>query len=437
MDNDTVLFELNREETRRLIPAILCLAVIGVIGLIGNILSLHIYLNYYTRSNSRSFFIYLSAIEIFACLCLVPFEIIILTRQFIFKSGTFCRCYMFIVCLQVMMSADILIVIAVDRWRKICHPFGWQLSYRASKYLCMATVPVAAVEAFPLLWLFGLHHVYIRDYNITGRECSMSDGARATVFPFLYNIFFWLITIVRISILSILYLKILEAVKRSSEKFRRKTCANKQPQKGNEMYDRVKDNVNSKKEMEMLEGLSQTNTNSVETNQTTSTSSDAMLIRGAHLNPVKHTLRDVGGNTPQDSEKTSVDQSKSADHDVNRPISPSIFHKNEAQKIGSNRTSSKRSSKNSQSNQRSRHVTVVMFAVTVSCVLLYLPTLVLGTLRGVIPNFEGTLSHSERSVFKFFVRFYFMKSLFNPVIYGVLDTRFRSAAKSIIRKRFR
>ena len=83
-------------------------------------------------------------------------------------------------------------------------------------------------------------------------------------------------------------------------------------------------------------------------------------------------------------------------------------------------------------SRRSRTVTIIMFTVTVTCMVIYIPYLILATLRAVVTEYECMLSREERVIYKIFIRSYFMKAIINPLVYGIFDPRFRGALANIL-----
>ena len=438
MLNDTSLIHvLNRDETVRLIPIIIYLITVCLFGLCGNGLSLYIFTTDFKRSNSRMFFIYLSSIEIFACIVLIPFDVAAMFRQLTFRSTYLCVTYIFLLIFQVSIAGDALVIIAVDRWRKICHPFQWQLTYKLSKFLCITIVFFGFAESVPSLWLYGIHPVHVVDYNITGYECSISDNARATVYPVLYITMFWLVTIIRITLLSVLYYRIIKAVRE---------------------HDKL-----------ILNRVKQCTT---ETGSSYSTEQTANVVD--RYKEIKHegnyiitcsenecSKRQFSNDRCEPGENDSLCSLTFSDHDIvvsgtcgsrkepqrNHSIGsgmindrandnlPNVERKVDLKQKMSRAMSSEPCPENIKNSKRSRTVTIIMLTVTITCVVIYTPYLVLASLRAVVDEYECVLSNKERVVYKFFIRSYFLKSVVNPLVYGIFDPRFRQAAKAIFKRR--
>ncbi|KAK7479094.1 hypothetical protein BaRGS_00029686 [Batillaria attramentaria] len=70
--------------------------------------------------------------------------------------------------------------------------------------------------------------------------------------------------------------------------------------------------------------------------------------------------------------------------------------------------------------------TIVAFSVTLVFVISFLPYLALMFVRAVIKDFDYTLhTPAQLNFYNIFIRFYLLNSAANPVIYGVLNEKFR------------
>ena len=425
MENKTLIYELNNAETVRTIPVIIFLLVIGVLGLCGNGFSLYVFKIHFKPSSSRLFFMYLSGVEIFACTVLIPIDISSLFQQLMLVSGYLCVGYIFLLVFQVQVAADILIVIALDRWRKICHPFQWQLSYTMSKRLCIVTVLFGVIEALPSLWLYGAHTVHIDVYNITGEECSINNSVRETVYPVLYVIFFWVITIIRITVLSVLYFKIMITVKQHDKVIQ--TKINKYKAEGGSLInksDATPDILDRRKDGNQLCEISKDSTkNGLETLKT-QLSSDGVSDINDSLNSLPLSTSNCKENPRL---KVDVEGDVRDGNDMGNNSGEAMADKSRLSKVCHGKLDSK----------RSRTVTIVMFTVTVTCMAIYIPYLILASLRAAVKEYECMLSHEERVVYKVFIRSYFMKAIINPLVYGIFDPRFRFAFKGTFKRKNR
>lgn len=76
--------------------------------------------------------------------------------------------------------------------------------------------------------------------------------------------------------------------------------------------------------------------------------------------------------------------------------------------------------------------TIIAFAISSVFVVSYLPYLVLMTVRGFNKNFDYKLQGASLCAYNIFVRFYFLNCAANPLLYGVLNKRFRDECKRLL-----
>ncbi|XP_045167058.2 uncharacterized protein LOC123530354 [Mercenaria mercenaria] len=80
------------------------------------------------------------------------------------------------------------------------------------------------------------------------------------------------------------------------------------------------------------------------------------------------------------------------------------------------------------SKSKRYRTTWIMFIVSIAFIISYVPLISLLLIRSLNKTFVASLSDLDRSVYKFFLRSYFLNGAINPVIYGILDARFRKSS---------
>ena len=115
------------------------LGIFSLSGTIGNALVLYIYLKKKDITTSSLFILTLAATDMFTCLVIIPYNIIVLNVDYQLEYEFACKLYMFLITCNVPFSAFIMVAIAFDRYFCICHPF-----------LHAITIPRAKVIAFTM-----------------------------------------------------------------------------------------------------------------------------------------------------------------------------------------------------------------------------------------------------------------------------------------------
>lgn len=212
------LEEMNAAEVERLIPTIVFLLIVCVVGVIGNCLVIHVYRTRYKMSNSKCFILCLSAVDLLTCCIAIPLEISTVLHQYTFEHLWLCKMSRVFNTLGTISSSFILLFIAVDRFRKVCKPFGWQIKTKVAKLLCGLAIFLGVLVASPAVVIYGKQTFNIPKYNMTGTECSTADDMNGTKFPFFYAIVFGIMFVAGIIAMSILYCFIGHKVRQHSRK---------------------------------------------------------------------------------------------------------------------------------------------------------------------------------------------------------------------------
>ncbi|XP_046542835.1 orexin receptor type 2-like [Haliotis rubra] len=84
-------------------------------------------------------------------------------------------------------SGFILLVVAVDRYRKVCRPFQKQMSIRTARVAVSICTVLSFFISLPAYVIFGSRTVPLDIVNINGSDCSISDEYVDSPFPRLYN----------------------------------------------------------------------------------------------------------------------------------------------------------------------------------------------------------------------------------------------------------
>ncbi|KAL3890013.1 hypothetical protein ACJMK2_002318 [Sinanodonta woodiana] len=513
------LDELNDEEIYRLVPLLIYLLLISIIGIGGNGLVCYIYKTKYRLSNSQSFILCLSAIDLFACFIVVPLEFFTILRQFHFEAVWACKMSRFSNTLVTMSSSFLLLAIAVDRYRKVCKSFGWQISSNAARALCVASILAGLAVSWPALILYGKKSFIVQEFNITATECSTNDAISVTMFPFLNNLVFSLMFLTGIVAMSLLYCFIGRVIcqhakkpreylnlsvpmlsstvvdsisddlrKQNDNNYQKRTRRRKSSMSlkgelswaGRPESSRKDDNSVTKDDLSYntVDNVSLSTRNAINTpgvqkeHKSEVSVSDDSGIKADQQSPDIDTVgkcifqkssnenvdaKENAARTEDDlnNEKdVSVTETEDNDHSTgpskyqfSKIHSPSIGekinritrHVSSALSVITSRSSREHPFERTQylKEARARRTAFLMFAITLTFILSYLPHLLLMLMRSLDDAFVDNMSNSERVVYKFFLRSYFLNCALNPFVYGACDSRFRSSCKDLFKKIFR
>lgn len=220
METFLTLDKMDSAEVKLLIPTIIYLVFISVFGMLGNSFVIHIYRTRYKLSNSQCFILCLSAIDLFSCCVAIPLEVATILKQYNFDNVLLCKFSRCFNTLGTCSASFILLFIAIDRFRKVCKPFGWQIKANIAKFLSVLSVVLGAFVAWPAIFIYGKKTIEIPQFNMTGTECSTADEMGDSALPFIYALGFGLLFITGIVVMSILYCFIGNEVKKHAQKMK-------------------------------------------------------------------------------------------------------------------------------------------------------------------------------------------------------------------------
>ena len=180
-DTRWLLEELNDEKAVALIPAMVVLAFLSVLGLLGNSMVCFFYGCKSKTTPATCFILALAIFDMIACSVAIPVEIADMRFFYMFESAEACRLLTFVNHFSVIGSAFTLSAIAVDRYKRICKPFDKQLSIKQAKVVCGVCGALGVLLGWPAIVLYDVQIVNITTtYNVslTGYDCtSVKDPA--------------------------------------------------------------------------------------------------------------------------------------------------------------------------------------------------------------------------------------------------------------------
>ncbi|VDI71342.1 Hypothetical predicted protein [Mytilus galloprovincialis] len=207
MDNITVS-EWNEIITKTLIPNIVILMIYVVLGTCGNILVLLVYFFQMKGSSDERYFIPILAVfDMVVTIYCGIFLIIQCFYTVTFTNNALCKTAQFFAGFTTFIPILLLLIIAVQRYLKVCMPNKPAMSLRVKRFALILTIVVSLVCAFPLPFVYGSIPFHSVTYGITGTNCGkLKDGqqiARAV-----YAIVIGFLAVAMVTTLIVLYSKI-------------------------------------------------------------------------------------------------------------------------------------------------------------------------------------------------------------------------------------
>lgn len=188
-----------------MIGGIVFVAVLMAFGIIGNLHVLIVFMSKMKQSNHKTFICCLGVIDLIACTVSIPSTLLDLTHTLTYDYIMICKIARHLNYFICWSSAFILLLVTVDRYRKICKPMKWQLRNRIAKIICIAAVIVSVGVSLPAFFISGHRTVQTRYRNITGVQCSIDDKYINTDYPTKINIAWMVLASIVITVYIVLY----------------------------------------------------------------------------------------------------------------------------------------------------------------------------------------------------------------------------------------
>lgn len=167
--NGTDLAALEAEERKVYAAAIVLISVLSLVGIVGNGHILYIYAQM-RPSNPRIFILTLAALDMMTCVTVMPFVIVNSLMPFTFNNSSMCKIFSAVGYFTSASSALVLMMIAIDRYQKICRPFGRKISKAAAKGMCLAAIGITLLLVWPSPILYGINKLCVE--HEMGSECT-------------------------------------------------------------------------------------------------------------------------------------------------------------------------------------------------------------------------------------------------------------------------
>ena len=164
---------------------ILCLLLIGIVG---NVVVLAVYLSKLGHSSNRYFIPILAAVDFISCLSGSVFTVLSDTMNIIFPYVALCKILYFLVWFFTMYSACLMLPIGVTRYLKVCRPLKTQMNLKKNR-IAVGTLGIFSfVITLPLFFVTTSEKTTIKNNGtmVEGMECKFDSELGDGLKGFLY-----------------------------------------------------------------------------------------------------------------------------------------------------------------------------------------------------------------------------------------------------------
>ncbi|XP_060585712.1 uncharacterized protein LOC132741539 [Ruditapes philippinarum] len=484
--------DLNDEMTRAVLPVTIFVGIEVIAAFFGNIFVIYVFLFRYHVCNFRYFVLCLAITDLTSSLTTMPGEMVTQLYWYVYPVPELCKIKSFFNMFTVSAEALCLLTIGVDRYLKICRPLGHQMKPKHAIIICGLIYIIAFILAIPVYILWGTHgkEMVYKNQTILVTVCEKDEKWLETNHHLQYSVAMEVIISICLVIMFVLYVFVVRALLKN-KRFRvnagkhysppnssnpiEMTSAQevsetdtspreKAPTSGNLEHDNDTKGVNSKcreskvsmtpvdddhdnrmghsnilniKEKQKRKKAKVNPPIVVVTPATTSQtdfSCDAITVNShtEFSDTGISSFLDMNGQ-PRNDRKipnvTSDDETDSKELGTTLQIPTQGKHG-----LPSTARQSPKSPRQSRQkmniSSRVRRKTLIMFILT----LIFIATTILYlTLLSFIARSDDILqdmSNGDKAVYFFFFRLYFLNHVINPIVYGLLDPRFKKVMQN-------
>ena len=186
--SDLTAEKLTEDLLINVLPVTIFIGIEAVIGFTGNILILYIYYRWYIHCNFRYFVLFLAIYDFTSCLTTLPGEIFSQCNWFTYKYGWICKIKSYFNVFTTWGSAYTLLLLAFDRYRKICRPLAWQIQPSFALKLCASGMCLSSMMSIPVTILWGKQTYTYEVNNVRFNVCicEKSETYENDIYPFIY-----------------------------------------------------------------------------------------------------------------------------------------------------------------------------------------------------------------------------------------------------------
>lgn len=275
------------------------------------------------------------------------------------------------------------------RYRKICVPFGKQITERVAKLLCCLVLFVALLLSWPAPVLYGIAHIKT-EANLTGTRCWSEDKPNYDKYQGYFNAMLILVVLITFITLVVLYVLIGRVISKH----------NTFKQKQTDSYPVV----------------------------TTTSSSHATSEFSSDLSDNK--LSDLDSKRPETSNTCSTDCDSTGKANVKKY---EAHEPTKQTKLGA-KSNNHNNTNQSKNFDRAKRTTLMFLLITVVFFLSYIPHLSLKIVVFMNKSFLPNASFTGKVVYHTVVWCFFVNNVANCFVYGFFDVRFRQEVRNMYRK---
>lgn len=416
--------ELNSRYASAMLPITIIFGVFAVVGVAGNLIVLLVFSlgRAYRHNNFRTFVICLGIIDLLTSAFLIPAEMAKQRSYFSFGSLAMCKTKCLFNVWAGCAAALSLLVVCIDRYRKVCQPFKKQITPALATKLCVfLSFFVSIILSVPGAVMCGIRETNmtnVHQTNTTVYLCATEDIYEKHIMRHIYK-FSFIILLVGVSVSCVvMYICIGCQIRKhwgsTPVSFRKDSGRDLNSDYSSDTFGNVR-----------------AGSSSSPVKRTESNVSESTNVSNVSPSPiVKHAIDRE--NRPSLVQQSSIDKDQEkAKKKLIKQISSASFtyvgsRRKSDEAAGRRRTMSRQAS--TFGIRRFPYKTLIWFILTLVFIITYMVYLVLSL---QVPHLTKKSPRSF-AIFEIFYRLYFVNNIINPIVYALLDKKFRDACRHIV-----
>lgn len=456
-ESNKTIDELTSEALITRIPVRVFIGMIAILGIIGNCHVLFLYYARFKKTTYRCFVLSLAVIDLIGCCVSMPFEIVDESLPYSYSDTMSCKIFRFVNFCVALSCAFTLVLIASERYRKICKPYGIQMTeIRAKKYVIIVIISTVVVS-LPVLYIYGTKTIELNEVQ-TGKECTWGDHMKdRPLFGYAYAGFLTLLIIVCMISLSVIYAIIGYSLKRherrirarldknhcDSVKLNRSFCSSsdlfkhkfssqsKHVSRLSHSCEELPD-PNTRQQDDISKSLfkripkknffkSETKTVDIEKKQ-----ADVSNVRDQKLGS-----RNVNGINQHDNDGQK--ETNQLAENVNRKVTQLEIVPDTCGVKNPREFDLKNLKKMFPVERKEKKITKVLVAITLLFIASFFPYVIIVIVYITNPDYENNMTSSQLTFYLIAFRLYNINNMANPIFYFFFDVKFREEVFSLYR----
>lgn len=388
-EDDVDIYTLNSQRAEFLTVNTVILGVYLVIGVLGNSLVFYIYKFCITKHRTDRFFIpYLAVSDALSCIVGSGFGLALNLLPIRFSGDALCKGLWFLTKWSTLVSALMLLLIAIERYKKVCKPFGPQMTPLAKQLSMIALFVVSAILTFPTVFFHGEISFPARGTShLTGYRCGRNTFLTGLEGYFTtYNVVLSAVAFTGITAVTVLYVFVGKTIFKQT-KFRSRFASSPR-----------KSYISPKSDSGVV----------------SDGNDDVFLensVKGNEENKARKDSADSFYSTDDELESTDADlpRQKSSNNPRKKSIISHVYTVSQV--------------------LRKFKISILFMCITLVFILTFTPRLVIMISEATNKGYWSGLTDNQIRASLFFYRFYIVNNIVNPFLYAAFDSRFKQEVK--------